>query len=115
MHTQALHEMRPDSILGQIDDLTTRCLTFPVLHEPTIERENILGQIDRWFLNDKVQLVTFDGEEGMGKTTLLAQFCLRHPKHCLSLFIGPSGSHASSPEYLRQDLCTSHPKTYTLA
>jgi hypothetical protein len=98
--------MTPTLSVSHLEDLTTRCLTFPVLSEPLIERENILSQMERWFLVDNVPLVTFDGDQGMGKTTLLAQFCLRRPKNSFSLFIGPEGAHSSSPEFLRQDLCS---------
>jgi len=87
----------------EVMDLTVVCQSFPELPEPQIHRENFLDTIDRIF-ESGTELVVAEGKEGIGKTTLLAQFAARHPNHALSLFIRPT-RWACDPEILRFDLC----------
>jgi hypothetical protein len=88
----------------EIMDLTLVCQSFPELIDPQISRDNILDNIDAMFRRGS-HLVKVKGTEGFGKTTLLAQFCIRHPNHALSFFIKPTSRWAYDPEILRFDLC----------
>lgn len=85
---------------AEVMDLTTVCRSFPDLPRDPIHRENLLDTIDKIFEGD-TRLLVIEGSEGVGKTTLLAQFAKRHPNHSLSLFIKPTSRLAYSPEYLR--------------
>lgn len=89
---------------AEVMDLTIVCQSFPELPEPLIRRENFLDTVDRIFENSSEVVVT-EGEEGIGRTTLLAQFAKRHPDQTLSLFIRPTSRWGYDPEILRFDLC----------
>ena len=52
-------------------------------------RDDFLETIDELFGGEH-SVVCVEGPEGMGKTTLLAQFCRRHPDHAISLFLSPA-------------------------
>lgn len=69
-----------------------------------VHRDNMLDTIDL-ILKSDTQLVTLEGEEGMGKTTLLLQFARRHNLTSLCLFIKPTNRWGYDPEILRYDLC----------
>jgi hypothetical protein len=88
----------------EVMDLTVVCRSFPVSPHPEIHREHFLDTIDKIFEGDTI-LVVVEGVDGIGKTTLLAQYAKRHPNHALSLFIKPTSRLAYDPEYLRLDLC----------
>lgn len=88
----------------EVMDLTVACQSFPELPKPEIRRENFLDTIDTIF-ESNTQLVVIEGAEGIGKTTLLAQFARRHPDRALSLFIKPTSRWGYDPEILRFDLC----------
>jgi hypothetical protein len=77
--------------------------TFPEPPQPEIRRDNILDTLDRIF-EAGTHVVSVEGIEGIGKTTLLAQFALRHLQHCLVLFIRPTSRLAYAPEYLSEIL-----------
>ena len=53
-------------------DLTAVCHGFPEVSDQ-VERENILDAIDTVF-EGNTSTVIVEGEEGIGKTSLLAQF-----------------------------------------
>jgi hypothetical protein len=88
----------------EVMDLTRVCQSFPEMPEPEIHRENFLDTIDVIFQGE-TELIVVEGVEGIGKTTLLAQFAIRHPDHTLSLFIRPTSRWAYDPDILRYDLC----------
>lgn len=83
-------------------DLTTACYSFPVLEENLILRDNLLDTIETMF--SKNDVVVIEGEEGIGKTTLLAQFSKKFPDNAISLFINTSSRYGYDPSYLRLDL-----------
>jgi len=89
---------------AEVMDLTTVCQSFPEIPEPLISRDNILDTLDTLFMSG-TELIVVEGEEGIGKTTLLIQFALRYPDHALSLFVKPASRWAYDPELLRFDLC----------
>lgn len=78
--------------------------TFPQLLHPLIDRPHIITALDTMF-EGQVQAVVLEGEEGIGKTTIAAQFVESHPDRALCVFaIGPSAL-ARSAEFLVADLC----------
>ena len=93
----------PDSRL-EIMDLSLVCQSFPRLREPLIPRDNILDTIERMF-EGEIELVAVEGDEGMGKTTPLAQFARRHPNHTFSVFLRPASRLGYDPTSVRYDLC----------
>ena len=88
----------------EVMDLTLVCQSFPREPMPEIRRENILDTIERTFAGD-IEVVMIEGGEGLGKTTLLAQFARRRANHAFSLFIKPASSFGCDPASLRYDLC----------
>jgi hypothetical protein len=76
--------------------------TFPELETPLIERESLLDLVDRQF--EQVPLVFIKGEPGIGKTTLLAQYALRHSERAISLFIRPFNRTDYHPDTVRLEL-----------
>jgi MoxR-like ATPase len=62
----------------EVIDLTKICQNFPSMPSPDINRDNYLETIDKIFL-DGVPIIVLEGEEGIGKTTLMGKFALRHP------------------------------------
>jgi KaiC/GvpD/RAD55 family RecA-like ATPase len=88
----------------EVMDLTLVCQSFPREPMPEIRRDNILDTIERTFAGDN-EVVMIEGGEGLGKTTLLAQFARRHANHAFSLFIKPASSFGYDPASLRYDLC----------
>ena len=87
----------------EIVDLTTICLNFPETPKPEILREHLLQTIDTIFEDDTYTVIV-EGEEGIGKTTFLAQYAKRHPDNAFSLFIRPTNRLAYDPDYLRREL-----------
>lgn len=84
----------------EIVNTTVVCRNFPEELHSEIHREHLLDTVDKIFEGD-TQLVIVEGLEGIGKTTLMAQYAKRHPDHSLSLFIKSSSRLAYAPEYLR--------------
>ena len=85
-------------------DLTVVCQSFPEMPQPEIYRENFLDTLET-ILESGTELVVVEGESGIGKTTLLAQFARRHPDYTLSLFTRSVSRWTCDPEILRFDLC----------
>jgi hypothetical protein len=93
---------------SQVVDLTTLCNTFPEManNKDTIyiPRNNILDTIDKAF-ESGTQVVRLEGEEGLGKTTILAQFAKRHNNNTISLFVKRTNRWGYDPQYLLYDIC----------
>jgi hypothetical protein len=94
----------PDSKKSPISivDLTTICNSFPELQAPQIERQVFLDTIDDLFSTKNIVVV--EGKEGVGKTTLLAQYAKRYPEYCISLFIRPANRYSYDLDILTLDL-----------
>lgn len=88
----------------EVMDLTTVCQDFPQMPEPEISRENHLQTIESIFQGG-IKIIFIEGEEGIGKTTLLGRFALHHPKHTFSLFIRPGERWSSDPAMLKLNFC----------
>jgi hypothetical protein len=84
----------------EIVNSTVICRNFPEAPHSETHREHLLDTIDKIF-ELGTQLLIVEGLEGIGKTTLLAQYAKRHADHSLSLFIRPSSRLAYAPEYLK--------------
>jgi len=89
---------------AEVMDLTVVCHGFPRIPDPQIPRTNFLDAIDTIF-EGETELIVIEGLEGIGKTTLLAQFARRYPDHALSLFVKSTSRWAYDPGILRLDLC----------
>ncbi|MGC2742065.1 MAG: ATP-binding protein, partial [Candidatus Angelobacter sp.] len=87
----------------QVLTAATICTSFPEMPQPTIARENLLVALET-MLNGDLQMIILEGEEGVGKTTLLAQFARRNSEHTVSVFIRPTSWYTSDPEILTSDL-----------
>jgi len=94
----------------EIVDLTTMCLSFPEIAcsdtslDYIISRDNVIDTIDKMFSN-RNQIVFVEGEEGIGRTTLLAQYAKKHSDNTFSLFIKPSSKWGFDPLALQYDIC----------
>jgi len=91
-------------VAAELMDLSAVCRSFPELPDPQILRDNVLDAIED-VLRGTTQIVVVEGVEGIGKTTLLAQFVQRQPRRAFSVFIRPTSRWAYDPAILRFDLC----------
>jgi hypothetical protein len=87
------------AIVGTLDF----CHTFPTPRGNQIERENIWHTIEASFETGK-EIVLVKAIEGMGKTTLLAQFAKLHHDRCLSVFVQSGSRLGYDPDLLLMDL-----------
>jgi len=92
----------------EVMDLTTICHSFPQMPELLIPRDNLLNTVERMFGGD-IELVMIEGEEGLGKTTLLAQFAQWHPNRTFSIFIKAASRFGYDPATVRYDLLRTTP------
>lgn len=68
-----------------------------------IERDNFIDSINSK-LNSENKIVYLNGDEGVGKTTLLGQFCNKNYKNALSLFFNPYHTIDLDINFLRSNL-----------
>lgn len=80
------------------------CAGFPEFPVPLIGRPHYLATIDT-MLDGPTQIVVLEGEEGIGKTLLAAQFAEAKGDRAFSLFVSNVSSFSRSPEYLLAVLC----------
>jgi hypothetical protein len=75
-----------DPLVAEVVDLTTFAPNFP--YRPTCEvgRDHILHTLQTLLSRD-IGVVTLEGEDGIGKTTILAQFARSLPNNTISVFI----------------------------
>jgi hypothetical protein len=66
-------------------------------------REHIIATISQDFSNGK-NVVLIDGEEGIGKTTILRQFAEHFPANTFATFINPVRGLASPDDFVLHDL-----------
>jgi hypothetical protein len=85
-------------------DVTSIAAHFPELPAALVPRDNILSTLEDMF-SSGIQLLTVEGPEEIGKTTLLAQFARRHSRQAISLFIRGTSLLAHDPELVLRDLC----------
>jgi hypothetical protein len=92
------------SFAPEIVDVTNVCTNCPKKSPDEIPRDNVLHTIGLMFEGD-TELVTVYGAEGIGKTTLMAQFARKNADRVLCLFIRSSSRFGYDPELLAVDLC----------
>jgi len=68
-----------------------------------LERENFIESISSEFQKGK-KIVFLSGEDGTGKSTLLAQYCKKNFKNSLSVFFNPFHTLDLNLDYLRANL-----------
>lgn len=78
-------------------------LNLPEDQVNELHRENIISVITKYFANGK-NVVCLDGEEGIGKSTILKQFVISHPENSFSTFINPVRGLASPEDFVLHDL-----------
>ena len=88
----------------EIMDLTRICETFPEEPSPNILRNNVLDTVDLVF-GQGTRILVVQGPDGIGKTTLLRQFAIRHADNCFALFARPSSRITYDPGAIQSDLC----------
>jgi tetratricopeptide (TPR) repeat protein len=74
---------------AELMNLTKVCQSFPELEAPQIKRDNIINTIEDTMFKSGIKLVAVEGNEGIGRTTLLAQFAFAHSDTAISLFLRP--------------------------
>lgn len=75
------------------------CRNYPESIQREANRDYLLDTIDKMF--EETSVVILEGEEGAGKTSLLAQFGKRNPNTTISCFIKPYSKFEYSPEHVR--------------
>jgi hypothetical protein len=96
--------MESSLVLSAEPDLTTECASFPDQIENEILRTDFLDSIDDVFKGD-AEVLILDGVEGIGKTTICAQFARRHRSTALSLFVRPGTRMCADRTYIYHDIC----------
>lgn len=85
---------------SEIVDITNICKEFPAPVDSEIVRDNMLDLIEQT-LSDKVVALIIEGEQGIGKTTILAQFAKRFGLDVICLFIQQYCRIAYASDYLK--------------
>ena len=88
---------------SELMDLTKVCRCFPANPPAEIMRDSFLDAIDNLF--ESHTMVVVEGPEGIGKTTLLSQFCRRHSMNSISVFINTITRSSYDTDIIRLDLC----------
>ena len=89
---------------ARVASITDISRSFPQLSGGQVPRDNLLQLVDT-ILEDVYDLVSVEGLEGIGKTTLLVQYARRHAQRCFSVFIRPSSRFAYDPAIVLHDIC----------
>ncbi|WP_079506907.1 hypothetical protein [Mesobacillus jeotgali] len=90
--------------MQQIMDLTVVSNTIPKNSFETIPMDNLIDTIEQMFHDYNEEIVLLEGEEGAGKTALLADFCKRYYNNAISLFIKPSSKIGYDPQIIKTEL-----------
>jgi translation initiation factor RLI1 len=90
-------------MLEKIVDLTKVSIDFPELKEPQILRDPMIDTLEDML--ESLDLVIVEGKEGMGKTTLLAQFAKRHKSCTISIFINSTSRYTYDPANIQFEFC----------
>ena len=88
---------------AQIVDTTHFSLNFPQAPEKELLRDNLVATIDNYFKGG-ANVIVVEGAEGIGKTTLLAQFVKENSDHSISLFIRPLNRLSVNPSSFKFDM-----------
>lgn len=88
---------------SKIIDLTEIAYDFPEDTQIEIPREALISTIET-IVEDGAPLVFLEGREGIGKTTLLAQFARENKKRTFSIFLSGSNRYSFEIPYIRMNL-----------
>lgn len=88
---------------AELMDLTKISNTFPQRGDKYIPRDNMMMTLVEMLQTD-TEVVLVEGPDGIGKTTLLAQFAQEHPHHTFGLFVRSSSRWAYDSEMLTREL-----------
>lgn len=94
--------------IGRIVDTPLFCSSFPEVLAKEIVRDNVLHTLAKYF-EGETQLLVVEGpekQEGIGKTTILAQFARQNSDRAISVFIRPTSWFAYDPGAVLKDLCS---------
>ncbi|HCZ34763.1 MAG TPA: hypothetical protein DHV26_02430, partial [Cytophagales bacterium] len=92
-----------DNTQPRLVNLNYFSLNFPQDLESEILRENVISTIEKLFESD-INLVILNGEEGIGKTSILKQFAQKNKDKVISSFLNPFKEIYSSNDLLLNDL-----------
>ena len=83
---------------------TSFCQNFPRELTGEITRTNILHTLELMFEGD-AELAVVHGPEGIGRTTLLAQFARQHCDRTLCIFLRPTSRFGYDPDLVMREMC----------
>lgn len=92
-----------DGVMTEIADLPSICPTFPERTEQEVERDNMVATL-QGLLKSNQEIIVVEGEEGIGKTTLLGQFARANSQQTLSIFLNDSSRYAWDPMLVAENL-----------
>lgn len=95
--------MELHSTSAKLMNLNFFSLNFPNAIPGELNRENVISTIDK-ILESDVNLLIINGEEGIGKTTILKQYAESYPDKVISSFLNPFKELYSSTDLLLNDL-----------
>lgn len=93
-----------DNMATELVDTTSICSTFPERPDPEVSRENMITTLGG-LLKSATEVIVVEGEEGIGKTTLLSQFARTHNHETFGAFVTDSSRYAWDSTMLARNLC----------
>lgn len=72
--------------------------------EHEVERDDLVSTIELAVSDPRVSFFFVEGEDGIGKSTLISQFVRRNKENCIALFVDPINAHACREDALFLDL-----------
>jgi AAA ATPase domain len=86
---------------ASVVDLTLLSANFPNAPQPELQRDNVVKTLGH-LLSGQASVVTIEGPEGIGKTTVLSQLARAHPNTALS--VNAANRLSFDPDLVRLDL-----------
>jgi hypothetical protein len=108
-YNELVTKISPEN-LEQTNQLTIRDLAslsggaYDPDYKNEVDRSDLIQTIDNK-LNDKLDILFIEGEQGIGKTTLLYQFIKKHSNNCLSYFIDGQDASTYSLKSIMKSFC----------
>lgn len=76
--------------------------TFPKVSNELIQRDAYIDNITKSF--EEFDLLIIEGAEGIGKSSILIEFCQQNSLNSISYFVNPSDKYTHLPESLKHNL-----------
>ncbi len=92
-----------DDQVSTVIDLPTLSANLPPAPAPELARENVVNSLGS-LLNEGVYVAAVEGPEGVGKTTVLAQFVRRHANNAVSVFVSSANRLSFDADLIRMDV-----------